>query len=78
MTGLTASAFGLENVGAVRPGMRADLTIFDPDEVADGATFSEPTAPSRGIAGVYVSGVAAWEQGRATGSRTGKVFRRAR
>lgn len=42
--------------GRLQPDMTADITIFDPDEIADGATFSDPDAPSRGIAFVLVNG----------------------
>ena len=59
------------------PGLRADLTVFDPATVEDVATFAEPTRPARGIIGVYVGGVATCLDGRPTGARNGKVLRRA-
>ncbi len=77
MTGLTATRFGLTEIGFVRPGLRADLTVFDPATVEDVATFAEPTRPARGIIGVYVGGVATCLDGRPTGARNGKVLRRA-
>lgn len=42
--------------GRLQPGMTADITIFDPAEIADRATFSDADAPSRGIAFVLVNG----------------------
>jgi len=76
MTGLTAERFGLEGLGFVKPGMRADLTIFDADTVIDTATFESPVSPARGIERVFVGGHIAWECGAPTGSRDGVAFRR--
>jgi N-acyl-D-amino-acid deacylase len=76
MTGLTAERFGLEAVGFVRPGYRADLTVFDPGTVIDTATFERPMSPARGIDRVIVGGRVAWEEGVSTGSRSGRVIRR--
>lgn len=42
--------------GRLQPGMVADITIFDPETISDAATFSDPDAPSRGIAFVLVNG----------------------
>jgi N-acyl-D-aspartate/D-glutamate deacylase len=76
MTGLTAERFGLEGVGFVRPGYRADITVFDPGTVIDTATFERPMSPAQGIERVIVGGRVAWEQGAPTGSRRGRVIRR--
>ena len=76
MTGLTASRFGLPDVGLLRPGMRADITVFDPATVIDAATFAAPTLPAKGIEAVFVGGVEAWGAGGSTGARPGKVLKR--
>ena len=44
--------------GRVRIGADADITIFDPEEVVDKATFDDPLQPSAGIPFVLVDGVA--------------------
>lgn len=76
MTGLTAERFGLDGRGIIREGAYADLVIFDPDTIAETATFEAPASPSAGIDAVYVNGVQAWD-GKAghTGARSGRVLR---
>ena len=76
MTGLTATRFGLAGLGFVKPGCRADLTLFDADTVIDTATFENPMSPAAGISRVIVGGRIAWEGGAPTGSRSGVTFRR--
>jgi len=76
MTALPADRFRLPGRGRIAPGMRADLVVFDPQQVADTATFSQPKTPAAGIRSVYVNGALAWHDGRATGARAGQVIRR--
>ncbi len=76
MTGLPAATFGLAGRGAVREGAQADLVVFDPETVADRATFERPIQPAAGIDLVLVNGRAVWREGRATGDRPGRVLRR--
>jgi N-acyl-D-amino-acid deacylase len=77
MTGLTAKNFGLADRGVIREGAFADLTVLDPDTVAEGATFKRPIAPAVGIHTVIVNGAVAWQGGRPSGARPGRVLRRA-
>ena len=42
--------------GRVQVGMDADLTLFDPDQILDQATYTLPNRPSLGIAHVLVGG----------------------
>jgi N-acyl-D-amino-acid deacylase len=76
MTGLPAARFGLAGRGILAPGCHADLVVFDPERVADSATFARPKVPAAGIVAVYVNGTVAWQDGRSTGARTGQVVRR--
>jgi N-acyl-D-amino-acid deacylase len=78
MTGLPASRFGLAQRGRIAPGCHADLVVFDPQKIADAATFAQPKTPAAGIVSVYVNGTRAWHDGRATGARAGRVLRRSR
>src|SRR5207248_449195 len=55
MTSLPAARFGLEKRGLLKPGWRADLTIFGPQTVADRATFEQPRQYPAGIAYVLVA-----------------------
>ena len=68
MTGLTARNFGLADRGSIVVGKQADLVLFDAGTVKDAATYEEPTRPAEGIH--------AWEGGRSTGVRRGRVLRR--
>jgi N-acyl-D-amino-acid deacylase len=74
MTSLPAQRFGLTDRGLVRPGMWADLAVFDAATVADRATFEVPHAPSHGFRYVLVNGEVVVEGGTHTGSRPGRVL----
>jgi N-acyl-D-amino-acid deacylase len=77
MTGLTARTFGLHDRGVLRPGAYADITVFDPATVSEGATFKQPIAPAPGIETVVVNGTVVWSEGRPSGARPGRVLSRA-
>jgi len=77
MTGMPAAKFGLKDRGIVAPGYAADLVVFDPEQIRDCATFSDPKRPAAGIQRVYVNGVASWRNGASTGARAGQVLKRA-
>ena len=76
MTSLTARQFGLKDRGVLRAGAYADLVLFDPDTVADTATFDEPKRPAAGIELVMVNGRIVWQDGAHTGVRPGRALRR--
>jgi len=76
MTSLPASKLGLFDRGILRPGMMADITIFDPATVADRATFTEPHQYAAGIHHVFVNGVQVVAEGEHTGARPGRILRR--
>jgi N-acyl-D-amino-acid deacylase len=77
MTGLTAQTFGLQDRGVLRPGAYADITLFDPATVNEGATFEKPIAAAPGIDTVIVNGKVVWRDGRSSGARPGRVLARA-
>jgi N-acyl-D-amino-acid deacylase len=76
MTALPAAQFGLKNRGILKPGAYADLVLFDPNTIADRATFERPQTPAAGIAEVMVNGRTVWRDGAATGERPGRALRR--
>ena len=69
------SAFA--TAGTIAPGMFADLTLFDPNTVADRATPMDPHAVSVGIDRVWVNGTMVYAKGATTGAFPGRVIRRA-
>ena len=76
MTGLTARSYGLPGRGVLSEGAYADITVFDPQRIAEGATFEQPIAPAPGIDVVIVNGAIVWRDGRSTAARPGRVLRR--
>jgi dihydroorotase/N-acyl-D-amino-acid deacylase len=75
MTSLAAARAQLPDRGLVRPGMKADLVVFDPDTVADRATFEDPHRYSAGIEHVIVNGSLVLESGAMTGNLPGRPLR---
>ncbi len=76
MTGASAERMGIANRGLIRPGFYADLTVFDPETIADRATFSNPHQYPTGIHYVVVNGTVVLEQGEHTGALPGRVLRK--
>jgi N-acyl-D-amino-acid deacylase len=77
LTGRPAARLGWSRRGLVRAGYAADLVLFDPETIHDTATYEQPRQPATGIHAVYVNGVAAVADGRATGALAGRVLRSA-
>ena len=75
MTSLAAQRVGLRDRGLLAPGMAADITIFDPNTVADRATFERPHQPSVGFAYVFVNGEKVLDHGKLTAARPGRGLR---
>jgi len=76
MTGLSAWRFGLAGRGILAAGGYADVTVLDPEAVADQATFEAPRTPAVGIEHVFVNGRLVWTGGKPTGERPGRALRR--
>ena len=64
MTSFPAQRLGLVDRGLVRPGMKADLVVFDPARVRDLATFEKPHQYAEGISHVITNGQVVFEGGR--------------
>jgi N-acyl-D-amino-acid deacylase len=75
MTSLSAQRMGLYDRGLLRPGMMADLVIFDPDRIRDRATFTDPHQYPDGIEYVFVNGKMVVERGAMTSQRPGRALR---
>ncbi len=78
MTGATARALRLRDRGLLKKGYRADITIFDPADFKDRATYAEPHRyPTGARTTVLVNGVVVVENAQHTGATPGVVLRRA-
>jgi N-acyl-D-amino-acid deacylase len=75
MTSLPAQTLGIRDRGLLKPGMHADITIFDPDKVIDKGTYQDPIQFPEGIEYVIVNGFITVENGVHTGRRAGKVLK---
>ncbi len=74
MTAFPAQRLGLLDRGLVRPGMKADLVVFDPARVKDLATFEKPHQYAEGISRVITNGQVVFEGGAMTAARPGAVL----
>jgi N-acyl-D-amino-acid deacylase len=78
MTGATAQALRLRDRGLLKEGCRADITIFDPADFKDRATYANPHQyPTGKRTTVLVNGVVVVEHARHTSATPGTVLRRA-
>lgn len=75
-TAMPAERLGLKNKGSLQAGADADIVIFNPDTIADRATFAEPALPPVGIACVLINGEIAMQHGEIINGRLGKAVRK--
>lgn len=75
MTGLPAQRVGLRDRGLLRTGAYADITVFDPKQVIDRATFELPNQHPEGIKFVIINGQISVDDGRRTPALAGRVLR---
>ncbi len=75
MTSMPAKKLKLANRGLIKVGYWADIVVFDPETVADTASYLDPYKYPVGIGHVLVNGVPVIRDGEHTGSLPGKVLR---
>jgi len=75
MTSMPAIKMGLKNRGLLKKNFYADITVFNPEDVLDRATFVEPHQFPKGIIYVIVNGVLTVENGLHTGNFSGQILR---
>jgi N-acyl-D-aspartate/D-glutamate deacylase len=74
MTSLPAQTLRLKDRGLLREGYWADVVVFDPDSVADPATYQNPQQYAKGVLFVLVNGTPVIDNAKHTGARPGKVI----
>ncbi len=74
LSGLPATNLGLDKRGFLKKGMFADIIIFDPNTIADRATFEKPHQYSVGVRDVFVNGTQVLKNGEHTGAKTGRAI----
>jgi N-acyl-D-amino-acid deacylase len=75
MTSLAAQRVGINDRGLLKPGMYADITVFDPATIIDRATFEQPSQLATGVTYVFVNGVPVVDNGQPTAALPGRALR---
>src|SRR3954462_10379416 len=74
MSSMPAERLKFGDRGLLRPGMKADIAVFDPAAVRDTATFQNPHQYAVGFSQVIVNGEVVYENGQMTDARPGRVL----
>ena len=74
LTSLPAANLGLKDRGLLQSSMFADVVIFDPQTIADRATFEKPHQYSVGVRDVFVNGQHVLKNGQHTGAKPGRAL----
>jgi N-acyl-D-aspartate/D-glutamate deacylase len=75
MTSAVARRLSIPDRGLLCPGYKADVVIFDPEAIADHATFEEPHQLSTGVRDVWINGARVLRNGEHTGATPGQIVR---
>ncbi len=75
MSSAVAARLSIRDRGLLREGFCADVVIFDPETVADRATFEKSHCLSTGIRDVWVNGIRVLNDGKHTGAKPGRIVR---
>lgn len=75
MTGAVAERLLIGDRGLLRPGMYADVVVFDPTTIQENTTYEKPHQLSTGVRTVFVNGTEVIRDGRHTGAKPGRIVR---
>ena len=75
MTSLAAQRVGINDRGLLKPGMYADIMVFDPSTIIDRSTYENPSQLATGVSYVLVNGVPVVDNGRVTAALPGRALR---
>lgn len=73
-TGLVAKTMQLRERGFLEPGYYADVVVFDPEQYAPRATYTEPARLATGVEYLFVNGTAMIDQGQPAHAWAGRVL----
>jgi N-acyl-D-amino-acid deacylase len=76
LSSLPAENLRIANRGMLKPGYFADVVAFNPDSIADRATFAKPHQFATGMVHVFVNGTQVLRDGEHTGAKPGRVVLR--
>ncbi len=74
MTSANAAKIRVFDRGLIRPGLWADVTVFDAGRIVDRATFEQPHQYATGVEYVIVNGAVVLEGDRHTHARPGRIL----
>lgn len=74
MTSANAAKIRIWDRGLLRPGMAADIAVFDAGGIIDRATFENPHQYAEGVEYVIVNGTVVLDRRRHTGARPGVIL----
>ena len=75
LAALPAENLKLKKRGSLIPGYFADIVVFNPDQVTDKATFTDPHQYAEGVIHVFVNGTAVLKNGEHTGATPGRFVK---
>jgi N-acyl-D-amino-acid deacylase len=78
MTSANAAKIGIFDRGILRPGMMADVSIFNAERIIDTATYEKPHQYATGVEYVIVNGQIVLDRNRHTGAHPGIILKRQR
>ena len=78
ITSKGAAMLGMTDRGLLKAGYVADITVFDPAEIGDRATYLKPIQLAQGVRHVVLGGQVALEDGVQTEIRAGRILRKPR
>jgi N-acyl-D-amino-acid deacylase len=75
LTSLPAENLKLDKRGKLEKGYYADIAIFNPDTIADHATYEKPHQYATGMVHVFVNGKQILKDSKHTGAKSGRFVR---
>ena len=75
MTSAVAERLLIADRGLLRPGMYADVVVFDPQRIKENSTYEVPLQLSTGMHAVLINGIQVVRDDRHTGAKPGRIVR---